>query len=260
MATKPAVLIVHGGYFFAKSFAPFEAELQAAGYATSCPQLPTCGDKAPAESKAGLAEDIAAVQTAARALKDAGHSITVLAHSYGGLVACGALTSDLFASKDASSGTRTGPGISHIIFLSCWLTTPGASFQDIVAKHGMGTKVALAFNADGTAYGTNTAETFYSDIFESDPERAKALAVDNTTHNFSIAGTPVEGAPWKEIPSTYVHCTEDLGIEYPLQKAMVEDIRNAGGKLEVLEIKSGHCPFFSRPKEVIAVIDGIAKK
>ena len=186
-------------------------------------------------------------------MKDAGHAITVLAHSYGGLVVCAALVGELFAVGDAG-GTGTGPGVVHIVFLSCWLARPGESFQNIVARHRLLSKATLAFNDYGTAYGINTAEVFYNDIFEEDPERARALAAENTTHNWGVAGTPVEGAPWREVPCTYVHCLRDLTIELPLQRAMVEDIRLAGGRLAVVEIDAGHCPFFSRPLELVEVI------
>ena len=255
---KPAILFVHGGYFFNTSFHPFKKQLQKAGFMTRCPQLPSCGDKAPAAEKAGQPRDIAVVHAAAQELKAAGHSIIILAHSYGGIVVCGAITKDLYTPVDGN-GRRSGPGVVHLVFLSCWIPQPGNSLEDVIKKYSFQCEVKLATNEDGTVYGTNVAESFYNDIFEVDPGRARALAADNTTHNWIANTVAVHGSPWKMVPSTYVHCKRDLAIMLPLQKNMVRDVVETGGKMNVLELDTGHCPFFSKPEEVVGILEKIGQ-
>jgi alpha-beta hydrolase superfamily lysophospholipase len=71
---------------------------------------------------------VAAVRKVAQELIDTGHSILVLAHSYGGMVASKAITQDLYASS--------GNGVVSLIYLSAWLLQPGDSLEDVITKHG----------------------------------------------------------------------------------------------------------------------------
>ena len=260
---QPVILIVHGGYFFAEAFQNFQSELLKAGYESRCPQLPSCRDTRPLDQKAGQPEDIAVIRKAAHELISSGRSIIVLAHSYGGIVACGAISNDMLASSD--SGGRAG--VLHMVFLSCWLLLPGSTVEDLLKKYGFQMKVALATNEDGTVYSTNSPEAFYNDIYEEDPSRAETLAkANNTTHNWVTATLPVQGSPWKTVSSTYVHCKRDQAILLPLQKSMVSDAQTAlesadkSVTMDALEIDTGHCPFASAPEELVQIIKSIDEK
>lgn len=241
-----AVLIIHGGYFFASAWDDFRARLAKNGIESACPQLPSCGDKG--TEKAGQPEDIAAVQTAARDLIGKGHRIVALAHSYGGVVACGALEDELLAKDKQSSG------IAHVVFLSAWIPQPGNTLEDIIKKYGFLSKVELGFTEDGCAYSKNAAETFFNDINETDKLQADELAAATTTHNWVANTLAVQGAPYKKIPSTYIQTTRDLSTELPLQKNMVNDMVHAGGSVQIVEIDSGHCPFLSKPEELLQIL------
>lgn len=246
----PAILIIHGGYFLPASWAAFGDQLTKSGLTVCCPRLPSCGDKRP--PTATLKEDVTAIRTAAKDLIATGHSIIVLAHSYGGIVASEALKPDLYANESTN-------GIVYLILLSAWLIQPGSSLLDVITKYGFQCKVDLGRNEDGTVFAKNAAESFYNDI---DPATAGRLAMDNVTHNWNAASGTVSGAPWKDLPTTYIHCLRDLAIMLPLQKSMVEDAVNAGGAAEFLTevVDSGHCPFLSRPDELVEVVKKAVNK
>ena len=53
---------------------------------------------------------------------------------------------------------------------------------------------------------------------------------------------PVPVAAWREIPATYVVCTEDQSLPVELQRSVFAP--RAG---EVVELASSHAPFFSQP-------------
>jgi hypothetical protein len=94
-------------------------------------------------------------------------------------------------------------------------------------------------------YAKNAPESFYNDINEADPARAKGLAEANVTHNWLRATGTVTAAPWKDLPIMYVHMTKGLAIMLPLQQSMMKDIVDAAGSrgLEIETIESAHCPF-----------------
>lgn len=215
-SVKPtAILIVHGGYFLPPAWDALANRLRKAGFVVQCPRLPSCGDGRP--PTAVREHDVAVVRKEAQELIDAGHSILVLAHSYGGMVASDAITQDLYASG--------GTGVVSLLYLSAWLLQPGDSLEDVFKRHGFQSKVDLGNNGDGTVFAKNAPESFYNDI---EFETAEQLARDNVTHNWGAALGPMTGAPWKDLPTTYVHCARDMAILHPLQQSMVQDAVTAG--------------------------------
>ena len=239
-----AVLIVHGAYFLPSAWEAFRQGLTQAGFIVRCPRLPTCGDGRP--PTALLEQDVMAVRTAAQELINSGHIIIVLAHSYGGIVASEAINHDLYA-RDS------GKGVAYLIYLSAWLVQPGSSLADVITKYGFQCKVDIRINEDSTVAVKNAPESFFNDI---DSAKAEELASSNVTHNWLAASGQVNGAPWKDLPMTYIYCTQDLAIMLPLQESMVQDALNAVGSSRLITetIDSGHCPFLSKPEEVIRIL------
>ncbi|KAJ5802187.1 uncharacterized protein N7503_004637 [Penicillium pulvis] len=239
-----AVLIVHGAYFIPSAWEDFCHRLTQAGFIVRCPRLPTCGDTRP--PTALLEQDVMAVRAAAQELINSGHKVVVLAHSYGGIVASEAITQDFYA-------RNSGKGVAYLIYLTAWLVQPGSSLSDVITKYGFQCKVDISINEDGTVAAKNAPESFYNDI---DIGKAKELTSSNVTHNWLATSCPVNGAPWKALPMTYVYCAQDLAIMLPLQESMVQDALNASGTSRVATetIEAGHCPFLSKPEEVIQVV------
>jgi pimeloyl-ACP methyl ester carboxylesterase len=242
-----AILIIHGAFFLPSSWQPLINTLaQSQQYTIRCPHLPSCGDERP--PKATRDDDIAAVRTAAKELIDMGHNILVLAHSYGGIVACEAITKDLYAHVN-------GNGIVSLLLLSAWLIQPGHTFEDVITKYGLPGEVDVGNNGDGTVFAKNAPASFYNDI--DDPVVAGELAEENVTHNWVAGPGKINGAPWMDLPTMYVFCRRDLAILLPLQRCMVRDAVDAGGRARFVteEIDSGHCPFLSMPGEMVRVVN-----
>jgi pimeloyl-ACP methyl ester carboxylesterase len=242
--TPIAILIVHGAYFLPSAWEDFCRRLTQEGFIVRCPRLPSCGDARP--PTALLEQDVMSVRTAAQELRNAGHVIIVLAHSYGGIVTSEAINQDLYA-RDS------GRGVAYLIYMSAWLVQPGRSLADVITKYGFQCKVDIAINDDGTLAVKNAPESFYNDI---DFAKAEELASSNVTHNWLAASGQVNGTPWKDLPITYIYCTRDLAIMLPLQESMVRDALNAGGTSRIFTetIDSSHCPFLSKPEEVIPIV------
>lgn len=245
--TKPtAVLIIHGGYFLPGPWDSFSDQLRKAGFVVQVPRLPSCGDERP--PTAVREHDVAVIRKTAQELIEAGHFILVLAHSYGGMVASDAITRDLYA-----DGAK--PGIVSLILLSAWLLLDGDSLETVIAKHGLQSNVDLGNNGDGTVYAKNAAESFYSDL---PSETAEQFAKSNVTHNWGAALGSIANAPWKDLPTTYLFCSQDQSIKYSMQQSMVQDAIAAGGKLITETIESGHCPFLSQPDNLLQIVEKTA--
>ena len=242
---KAAVLIVTGAYFVPDAWRPFRDDLAAAGFVSSCPRLPTCGDVRP--PKATVEDDVKAVRDAATELVKAGHPIIVLAHSYGGIVASEAFSEDFFA-KDPSS-----PGVVHLIYLAAALCLPGKSLSDVLGKYGFQSKADMDIHEDGTVQIKNTPDSFYNDV---EPGRAQELSKSNVTHNSSTSTYKVSHAPWKALPTMYIYCAKDMAFFFKLQEAMVKDAKeNGAAHLVTVTCDTGHCPFLTVPAEVVRIVE-----
>jgi pimeloyl-ACP methyl ester carboxylesterase len=62
-------------------------------------------------------------------------------------------------------------------------------------------------------------------------------------------GEPVAEASWRQFPSTYVVCTEDLALPVEVQRGVF-----APRAEEVVELETDHFPQFSRPGEVAEIL------
>ncbi|KAH8703628.1 Alpha/beta hydrolase fold-1 [Talaromyces proteolyticus] len=251
---KPtAILIVHGAYFLPAAWTPFMDDLIQAGFTVRCPRLPTCGDERP--PKALLEDDVKVVRQAATELIEQGHKILVLAHSYGGVVTTEAINPSFYAEGTTHPNSA---GVVSLAYLAAFLVQPGDTVVGAMSKHIPSGEVDLEINDDGTAFAKNAPTSFYNDI---ESARAEELAQNNVTHNSGAVLTlTIRSAPWKSLPTTYIHCMRDKALVFPLQQILVEEAlaTSRSATFDRAFIDSGHCPFISRPNELLQIIKKIA--
>lgn len=61
------------------------------------------------------------------------------------------------------------------------------------------------------------------------------------------------GAAWRDVPSTYVLCTDDRTVPVPVQEA------NAARTGATVTLPTSHSPFFSAPDDLVDVLVAIAR-
>jgi pimeloyl-ACP methyl ester carboxylesterase len=266
MTKATAILIVHGAYFLPPAWTPFTNSLTDAGFIVRCPRLPTCADKT---RTATLEDDVRVVQQAALELREQGHSILFLAHSYGGIVVSEAITPS-FYSPTLSTNTNSNEneyendkkgGVVSLIYLAAFLIRPSTSVADAMAAKQLTTPpshVQLSDNADGTVYAQNAAEAFYNDL---PSQKAEELARANVTHNSTAAIVhTVRNASWTELPTVYVQCVQDRALVFELQKILVDEAVAAAAQvadtqvIKRVTLDSRHCPFLSQQDKVLDII------
>ena len=97
-------------------------------------------------------------------------------------------------------------------------------------------------------------------MFYSDLEEEESLRWQQETRPHSLAAFLAKstGASWKDIPTSYLLCEDDLAIPKEAQEGMTQAVRDLGGDIEVTRIKSSHSPFLSCPDTVVEWIRGAA--
>jgi pimeloyl-ACP methyl ester carboxylesterase len=64
---------------------------------------------------------------------------------------------------------------------------------------------------------------------------------------------------YKDIPVTYIYCEKDMIISPEIQQRFIDTIEEvSGSKVDVKRLDAGHCPNFSKPKELLELIVGAA--
>jgi pimeloyl-ACP methyl ester carboxylesterase len=247
MTSSPnAILIIHGAYFQPSAWEPFITRLADKDFTVECPPLPSCGSSPSQHPTGTLQDDVDVVRTAAQKLIDAGYKITVLAHSYGGIVASEAITPDIYAVS-----TPRGAGVTSLILLSAFVIQPGHSLSGLFKKYGFQCEVDLGYNGDGTVFAKTAVKSLYNDIRSDTAER---LASGNVMHNIAAAAGNITGAPWKDLETVYIYLVQDLAIRLSLQMSMVKDAVRAGGRIQTEVIDAGHCAFLSHSDEVVEIV------
>lgn len=82
------------------------------------------------------------------------------------------------------------------------------------------------------------------------------------THSSASFVTELKYPGYKDVPVSYLVCTEDLVIPEKQQREGIETIEKASGgrKVDVTEVKSGHCPTITWEKESLEWIEGVLAK
>jgi pimeloyl-ACP methyl ester carboxylesterase len=158
-------------------------------------------------------------------------------HSYGGIVI-----------TEAGADQR----VVQLLYVTSMMPDAGQSLADIV-----GTEPAPWMDPgdDGTV---GVRPEIVRELFLQDCDDATAQqALARLTRQSAVPFTqPPRHVAWREKPTTYFVCTEDLAIPAEAQR------RRADPSARLIDFRSGHHPFLSQPeafaRTVAAAIEAVA--
>jgi pimeloyl-ACP methyl ester carboxylesterase len=219
MSAQPStVVLVHGAWGGSWCWERVVPLLERRGVQVVTVDLPSVG--ADPGDACSLAGDAAVVS---RALDNGGGPFLVCGHSYGGIV--------------VTEATARRSDVARLVYVCAFMPDAGESLASITGEAAPwidvlddGRTLPNLEWAAAVSYADCGAET-----------RAHAIARVRPQAPTPFAH-PVRAAAWREIPSTYVVCTEDRSLPVELQRGLFAP--RAG---EVLEVASSHAPFFSQP-------------
>lgn len=188
--SKPSVILVHGSWHTNEYFGPLRSLLEAKGYPTTAPLLPTTGGT---PGKDGLHEDAAVVRAEINRLVDQGKDVILVMHSYGGLVGSQAVEG---LGKASRKQHGLPGGVIHMAFIAAFLLPEGSSLA-----------AAIAVKLEGEMYMMPNPETaFYNDLPQEEQNLwvAKLKPVPVASHT-----TPLTHAGWHNISVSYRFCEND---------------------------------------------------
>lgn len=225
---KPTIVLVHGAWADASSWATVTSRLQGRGYTVLAPPNPL----------RGLSVD-AAYLSAFLAQRTTG-PVVLVGHSYGGAVITNAALSD--------------PDVRALVYVNAFVPDQGDTLLGL--QGGGGDPTALF---DFVAYPGAPAgdvdlyikAAVFPQAFANDLSAATGaqLAAAQRPITFSALQEPSGPAAWKSIPSWYLLGTDDHILPPALQRSMAEHAH-----ARITEVRASHLSMLSKPDAVERVI------
>lgn len=195
------------------------------GIATAAVPLPSCGETG--RALGDLHDDVAACRAAIRSVDG---PVVLCGHSYGGMII-----------TEAGADEQ----VVELNYVTSVMPDAGQSQADLI---GSEPAPWLVPGEDGTV-GVDpdmVRRLFLQDCDEPTIEEAVARLTRQSLTPFT---QPARAVGWRQKPSTYYVCTEDLATPAATQRGRVPD------GVRAVEFEAGHHPFLSRPE---AFADSIA--
>lgn len=244
MAEKPTILFVPGAWHKASCYTPIIQSLHTLGFPTATAELASVG---PVPGLTTWDQDILNIRTVVQSLTTAGKNVILIAHSYGSLPA-GEAIKGLLASDENKPGTG---GVIHFIYISAFVLPPSTSLMDALGGKDLPWFSVSPSKLEVTPL--DPATIFYNDLPSQEQQRHVAAL---ETFSYQMFFQKTTWAPYREVPCSYVFCTEDKAIPLGVQRGMVEGV---GGRWREWTVEAGHSPFLSRVEEVVRVVVGVVE-
>lgn len=225
-ASKPGIVLVHGGFVDGSGWQQVHAILERDGYRVSVVQNPTIS----------LADDVAVTR---RVIAAHDGPVVLVGHSYGGVVV-----------------TEAGndPKVAGLVYIAAFAPDAGESVDSLIKNPAPGAPVPpILPPQDGFLHldPDKFAASFAADV---DPATARFMAQSQVPWGVQALAGAVSVPAWKSKSSWYLVATEDRMIPPPAQRQMAQ---RAGAT--VVEASGSHAIYVSQPRKVAALIEQAAQ-
>jgi len=187
-----------------------------------------------------------------------GEPCVLVAHSMGGVVT-------------TLAAERSPALIGAVVYVSAFVPTRGRpAVEYAFSPENEGSLASAQFIGDPAMVGAVRLDTgdpshraalynaLYHDVPIATAEAAISLLGPDAPVGLAGEAVTVSTARFGSIPHTYVLCTDDNFVRPPLQRRMIREIDSiARASTDVVELKSSHSPFLSRPVEIADAIDKV---
>ncbi|HTF07283.1 MAG TPA: alpha/beta hydrolase [Asanoa sp.] len=219
--TRPAVLLIHGGFVDGSGWRGVYDRLRAYGHRVAVVQNPTVS----------LAGDVAATK---QVLDEIEGPAVLVGHSYGGVVI-----------TETGSDTR----VAGLVYIAAFAPDKGESVNTLIADPPPGAPVPpILPPRDGYLFLDRDR---FHDSFAGDlpADEAAFMADSQVPWGVDALGGTINEPGWRFKPSWYLVASDDRMIPPPAQRAMAE----RAGAL-VREVPGSHSVYVSQPQAVADLI------
>ncbi|KAK4943610.1 hypothetical protein LTR10_016905 [Elasticomyces elasticus] len=251
--SKPSIVIVPGSFSPAYFYSDIVDKLRRDGFDAIVEELPSAS-RSPPEKAATMQDDAAVFRDVVEKLADQGKDVVFVTHSYGGMV--GTEASKGISKKERKEAGKEG-GLVKLVYLTSVVATPGKSIGEL-----MGSSLPTFFEVDGDfmkhVHFDDAARLTFSDLPH---EKGVELAKKMTYHSTPSFQDKLTYPGYRYLPVSWIFAEDDLILTPEFQRSCIEMIeKESGNKVDIHNIKSGHCPNSSAPDVVAAAIIAAVKQ
>ncbi|KAM3436127.1 hypothetical protein NHJ13734_005228 [Beauveria thailandica] len=241
MPQPRAVLLVTGAWHVPSHYYKLIAAIESRGIRTICETLPTNNNVVPPNKT--LQDDVDLIRSIAAKETAAGTHLTVLAHSWGGIISSGALA-DFAVPRGSSQG-----GVTDLVFLCAFVPREGESLFGV-----SGGQPPYLVDENNIVVCRDPLKLFYNDLEPQEAAWAESLRV---AHGTVAQKTPLSArraVAWRTIPLSYIFCENDEAVPLALQNTMVSRAESDGVSVKRYSLAASHSPFLSMPDKVADIV------
>jgi pimeloyl-ACP methyl ester carboxylesterase len=183
-----------------------------------------------------LADDVAVTR---RALASQAGPVVLVGHSYGGVVI-----------------TEAGndPKVAGLVYIAAFAPDKGESVSSLIKDPPPGAPVPPIVGPQDGFLSLDKAKFAASFAADVPPNRAAFLADSQVPWGVAALSGPITAPAWKSKPSWYLVTTDDRMIPAAAQRQMSKRTGST-----VVEVKASHAVYESQPSAVAALIEQAAK-
>lgn len=248
MSPPKAVLIITGSWYLPGHYQKVKSLLQEKGIRTICPALPTNNNAYPPNK--ALHDDVKFIKDIIANEAAAGTHMTVVGHSWGGILA------SAICGEFAIQPCDTKGGVTNIFYMAAFIPS---EYESLAGLFGGKLPPSLTPLVDGTLAFDDPKERFYNDLSPEEADKAAELLVHSPTN---IHYTPIscDTVAWRLVPVSYLICERDTALPAFVQEQMVQKVKGEGYDMHEYRLPASHSPFLSMPREVVDIITDIVDK
>ncbi|KIW18350.1 hypothetical protein PV08_02638 [Exophiala spinifera] len=249
----PTVVIIPGSFSSAYFYDEIVHQLRMNGFEAAAYDLPSAS-RMPPQPAATLANDAAFFHDIAQKIADQGKDIVFVTHSYGGVV--GTEASKGLTKAERQADGKEG-GLVRLVYLTSVVPSVGNSLADT-----MGDLVPTYLKVEGEYMRHDppeeSAKLTFSDL---PPEVGVDWVKKMPLHSAPSFAGKLTHPGYKYVPVSWIFCEDDLILVPEFQRNCIEMIeRESGNKVEVHNLKAGHCPNASVGVETAMLITRAIKE
>lgn len=240
-SSKPAIVLVHGGWHAPSSYSKLVALLRSSGLEVHVPRLPSMNEARP--PNADLATDTQLLRSHVERLADAGRSVFAVMYSYGGQVGNNALAGGLGLASRARRGLPGG--VAHLLYMCAFALPEGGSMVGKLKEFGHGALLPLAFDfdaKDNSVVCRDPRMSLIGDGAGADESEVQACRASLVRWNGTCMEQAISQCAWLEVPVTYIYTSADMLVPLDYQKSMVEAMMKEGWEVATVELIQDTAP------------------
>ncbi|GKZ32065.1 hypothetical protein AbraIFM66950_001174 [Aspergillus brasiliensis] len=242
---KPSIVIVPGAYALPELYDPVTTRLASQGYEVHTVHLPSVAPSdGPLPKPGSMYDDAEVIAGAIKRLVNQGKEVVVVAHSYGGTPA-----SQSIQGLVKKEGSEHAGGVVRLAYLTAVVPAEGESAMIPLAD---GPRMDVSVDEHGWMSLVDTAALAAACFSDMSSDEGLTWVRQFTRHSAASMANPLTYAGYKDVPVSYLLCTEDLIIPPDLQQKILDTIkRETGREVDVTRIPTGHVPVASAPELVV---------